>query len=87
MYGPVFGPHSLFATSCKGSKEGYNFGTGVGRGGDLGSIGEGQLTSGGPDPIALGYGRHLGSERVGVTHWGSPQAFPSLVSSLTVKKI
>ena len=34
-------PHSLFATSCKGSKEGYNFGNGGGgEEGALGSVGK-----------------------------------------------
>ena len=36
-------PYSPFATFCKGSKEGCNFGIGGGRGGALGSIGEGWL--------------------------------------------
>ena len=61
------GPHSLFATSCKGSKESYAFGNGEWRG-DLRSVGGGQSTRGGCDLTEPGFGGHLGSEGVGVTH-------------------
>ena len=81
------GPHSPFATSCKGNKDGYKFGTGGRRGGILRSIGEGWLIFGLSGPVGPGYGGHLAPEGVGVMHWGSPQAFLSLVSYLIVKII
>ena len=46
-------------------------------GNKLEELGEGDLDSvgkafGGYDPIGPGYGGHLGSEGVDVTHWGIP---------------